>query len=810
MVKRVLRFLLWTLLAFLLLIIGGWWYARSHEQQLIERVVAEANKRLKTPVDVGNVALSWERFPNLSVKFSNLYSAGTLPEITDTLLALEEAFVEFNFWEIWSKEPVIKGLTLRNGVVNLAWDRYGDDNYHIWYADTAASGSASLQHFKAYGVDVRLHRPHEHFFLSGRTETVHWKHDDSHDQFSGELRLQRITQKNQDFRPEESGRFSFAYRPAEGGFILEDGRWDGNRWDADWSLKQTAEGLTVEATFPNLPADAARAWLPELGWTWKGKLPVQATYRSSLSLVTFRAQPQGLALQSDKVRMEELSGELSGEVNTAHPDRSVFDLERLEGNWKGAEVKVTGNVRGWSAPMLDLNFGYKGRLEGLASLLPEGSGFSLAGELDVSGHLKHSIPKGAKDASHWRSAGWSGKGELSKGTVNLADGGTPWKNITTAFSLQGNRLNISSLTLQVGSSDFYLSGSLTNLLPWALDSTQRLAVDARFRSQELRLEDLMRSGGTGNGPHLKLLDRIDLDLLTEVQHFRYRRFTARDISARFIALNGTAQARNLSCRVFGGSARGQFDLLPQGQAWRWNLDMDGEAWELAEVFRQLNNFGQNTLTNEQLSGTASLNLQLSTPVSAALEINPRYVKAVAKLNLSNGRLHQFKPMEQLSRFAEMEELKDVRFNTLTNTLEIKDGKVNIPEMDITTNVLNLQLMGVHGFDNSINYRVRLKLQDVIGKKKKKKSRELDEFIVEKERSGQPHLWVMVAGTVNNPEVGIDRELTGRSMGSEWKRQGEELREIFGKEGAPLTEEEKKQAQPGFIFEWEEADSTEKK
>ena len=74
------------------------------------------------------------------------------------------------------------------------------------------------------------------------------------------------------------------------------------------------------------------------------------------------------------------------------------------------------------------------------------------------------------------------------------------------------------------------------------------------------------------------------------------------------------------------------------------------------------------------------------------------------IKIKNGRLKDFEPAKNLSRFADVNELKDLNFSTLSNTIEIKNNTIFIPKMNITTNALSLTLSGSHKFDNYIDYR----------------------------------------------------------------------------------------------------------
>lgn len=806
MVKTLRRILLWTFLLVATALGGGWWYALSHEKELINWAIEKANNQLNTKVDVGEVGLSWEQFPAMSIKFTKLYCPGTLPEVTDTLFALDQAFITFDFWSLFGDSPSLTGVVLEGGKVHVAWDIDGKDNYHIWKEDTTTSGNKDLSALRAKNLQLRISYQPTAFYCSGRTEELNW--EVSQNKWEGSLVVDRLEAARQSFSPALAGNFSFAIEQDKDNVSLKDGHWNSNDVQVDFHLL-IGDEVNVQAHLQQISPAAIKAWYPELAWTWSAATSAAVRYSSKDQTLAGSLSWQKGRVTSKQFEFNADPGSAKFHYPLNRPESFSVSSQSVSGQWGNALVGVKGTVSDLNAPLLDIDFDLQGPVAELFKQFQIGMKLD-QGNVQLSGHLSHRIPKHATSGS-WAKAEWKGSGTLRDVRFAPEPTAKTWTNLNAQFALSGNTLNVEQLQFNVGKSDVYLKGVVHNLVPWMLDSAMHLAVDARLRSQELLMDDLLSTSKGSGEVQLRFLNRLDLDLLLEVEKYRYNKFTAKAVRGHFSTRNGSALANNLSMHVFGGQAQGNLKLTPIGNQWKWEAEASGNNLKLEELFRQFNNFGQQTLTSNELEGTANTQIRLTAPLNQQLQINPNAMEATAQITLIKGRLHNFKPMENLSRFAEMEELRDVRFDQLTNTLEISGGKINIPEMKITSNVVDLNLLGVHAFDNTINYRVKLKLRDVLGKqKKKKKNSELDEFIVEKERSGQPYIWAKITGTTENPEVALDRELTGKSIGDEWKKQGGELKKIFGSEGAPPSEQEKKKASPGFIFEWEEENDTTKR
>ena len=75
--------------------------------------------------------------------------------------------------------------------------------------------------------------------------------------------------------------------------------------------------------------------------------------------------------------------------------------------------------------------------------------------------------------------------------------------------------------------------------------------------------------------------------------------------------------------------------------------------------------------------------------------------------------------ESLSKYIELEELREVKFKQLNNQILIQNETVYIPRFNVFSSALNLSMEGNHSFKDEIDYSFTLRLKDFLGKKAKK-------------------------------------------------------------------------------------------
>jgi hypothetical protein len=201
--------------------------------------------------------------------------------------------------------------------------------------------------------------------------------------------------------------------------------------------------------------------------------------------------------------------------------------------------------------------------------------------------------------------------------------------------------------------------------------------------------------------------------------------------------------------------------------------------DVRELFYEMENFQQNTLTDKNLRGRTDVDLQFASRWSSDLTINPARVVVDGNIKIFNGELIDFSPVLSLSRFVKLSELQHIRFSTMENNIQIHDRKIFIPSMEIKSSALNLTASGTHTFNNMVDYSVKLLLSDVLGKKVKEQNSEFG--IVEDDGLGKSSLFLRMSGPADNPKFAYDKKAVMKKIQTDIASEKQSLKDIFKKE-----------------------------
>ncbi|NOX47837.1 MAG: AsmA-like C-terminal region-containing protein, partial [Chlorobi bacterium] len=408
-----------------------------------------------------------------------------------------------------------------------------------------------------------------------------------------------------------------------------------------------------------------------------------------------------------------------------------------------------------------------------------------------------------------------GEMKLHNANFEIGDSRIDFHGFEGEFSFSNKDLIVHRLSGKLSSSNFTLKGRFKNMTPWLFIPGEKIGIDARVVCRNINLDELMLDSNTRTDSVYKLAfnENVKFDLDFEVGHFSFRKFRAKNVKGNVGFDRKKLKVSETSFESMDGSSliSGLIDgARPDKFLLKCNADFQNV--DIHKLFYQMGNFGQQNITSENLSGEVNANVYFKADMTPQLRISPESVYTSADLQIKNGELRDYAPVYRLATFIKMEELRNIKFSTINNHIEIKDKVVYIPEMEINSSTLNLQLQGSHSFDNQIDYHFSLYLSDLLHRKKKET--ENPEYIVHEDESGKPRIYLSMTGIASDPVIKYDMKAVRKNISSDIRKERENLKAVFKKEfsGKKETEEEspyfEKQdsTQRDFIIQWDEEDA----
>jgi len=304
-------------------------------------------------------------------------------------------------------------------------------------------------------------------------------------------------------------------------------------------------------------------------------------------------------------------------------------------------------------------------------------------------------------------------------TLNFQDGFPPQTTLDGNFVFNKNDLAINNTRIKSGSSEWQMNGFFRNILPYLLFQNQPIGIEADINADFININELL-PGSQSNLTEdfaFTISPYLLLDFNCDVKKLVYRKFEARKLKGELRVKNQKAIARNIAFNsmggrlIFSGIVDASKDYIQVSSSSQWNrLAIDS-------VFYVFNNFNQDWLVAENLKGRVNANVATELAFHPDLSLYSDSLVLDISISIVDGELNNFEPMMQLEDYVDDPNLSRLKFSELENDIHVENRMIYIPRMEVRTNVTNIQVSGIHTFDQEIDYRVVVPLK-TLGKKQK--------------------------------------------------------------------------------------------
>jgi hypothetical protein len=269
-----------------------------------------------------------------------------------------------------------------------------------------------------------------------------------------------------------------------------------------------------------------------------------------------------------------------------------------------------------------------------------------------------------------------------------------------------------------------------------------------FNIYELPFTDMRFKADIAHFIYHKLdFKNIQADLRTTPDHYIYIDTLNMDAAGGNIRLSG----------YFNGSDPKHIYMQP---------DLVMNNVDLDKLLFKFENFGQDHLVSENLQG------KLTSRIKGKIRVYPDLVPDLDQSTLEmdvkvlNGRLKNYDPMLAFSDYIKNKNLRNIRFDTLQNNLNVDKGKIVIPSMTIESTLGHMELSGSHDSNQNIEYYLRIPWKTarkaawhkIFGRKKDSVDVNQEDEIVEVDPNKK--IWyvnVKIKGTIDDYKVSLGKK-----------------------------------------------------
>ena len=323
----------------------------------------------------------------------------------------------------------------------------------------------------------------------------------------------------------------------------------------------------------------------------------------------------------------------------------------------------------------------------------------------------------------------SGKVSLQNISMDYLPRQVHLKKINGDLAFNEKAVILPDLSFSDGPNMLYVNGKILDLIPYLFGSPKpmRAAVDINIPSWQLNwLETLLAPRAaltTKKKKKLRLSELLDdaidnMEIIAKLnsKNMKYQRFSAADVKGEFTVKNNSVRIEYFLMNAFRGGrlkVTGEMDNSGVNQLPR--LVLKGQIWnaDVQSVFYSFNNFGQKTITDQNLKGRLNSNFNFETRLSNSVKLVPSSMRGQLHINLTNGYINNFEPFLKMKKLIfKKRNFESVKFAPITNNFKLIGQEIEIEPMEVESNVITLYVDGIYSFANKTDINIEIPLSNL--------------------------------------------------------------------------------------------------
>lgn len=814
------------------------------EDTIKNSLVKELNNQINTKVDVASIDLGLIRhFPAVTLSFNHIiiYSPQTFrlrPSLklnADTLLTASEFYFKINPFKLIKKQIFLNSFRINDARVNIVINKKGENNYQILKEkkDTTASEfsfdirSATLSRLHivynnlASGLKAEGLILDEKAVLSGNYSLI---------SSNGKFIIQKVLQNKDLILNNKSLSVILEMKRQEKYLDILSGKINFSGLSSDISgkidftdkIKVNLHFTGSENRFKNLISTLPEKKKQNIkNLKMEGIFDFSGTINGVWSNGKYPNIKADFGLKNGKLKDRKtgftLSANFKGKVtngkrnNSTSTSLTIPSFSIVSG---GKILKGSYSVKNLENPAIRLSLNGAVNLDEFKKIIPDTLASDLGGlvklDMKMSGNMKDLKKITAADMQKMN---LTARLELQNVRYRFPGRTAVYSNASGYVKLN-EALLLDSISIRINDNPMNLTATLRNFWPYLDHKKGILSIKGSINSPGFNLTDLFNqsqenSSDRKDSTEIRFPKAILANISLKADALSYRKFHCKEFTGHLNYQSEKLSLNPVSFKSMDGRATGKavaFEITGGKILTRANVEFSDI--DIKKLFHQMGNFRQTFIVEENLTGIANGNILYSSEWYSGLSLDPGSVIVNGHYVIENGKLVHFKPIESLSRFISLSELKNIRFSTLENDIYIQDQVIYIPNMGIQSSAFNINASGTHDFNNLFDYHLKVLLSEVLASKARKKKKQNQEFgIIEEDGQSGISIPVRIAGTPDDFKVTYSRKGIRKGLRKSVEEERKLLKQIFqaefNKNDEKVPLKSNKNAKKKFNISWDE-------
>lgn len=744
MFKKVIKIVLISLLVLIALAFAAPYLFKN---QIVNLVKKEINKKINAKVDFKDVNISlFRHFPKVAVGLDELQVIGTGLFAADTLIAAKRLDAALNIMSvIQGTDMTIYSLFVESPRIHVIVNKDGFKNWDIMKPDTVVAATTSGKSFKMALQQYAVHNAYISFkdeTAALGTEIFNLNHEGSGDFTSGQFTLKTST--NADAVTVTYGGIAYLsnVKAVADADIQVDNKNNVYSFKTDKisvnDLKINGEGVIKNLAEKGYDMDIK---FKSPSTDFKNILSlVPAIYTNDFSKIKasgtaiFDGFVKGLYNQTNipayHVNIEVKNGffhypdlpkplqQINIKAQIDNPDgvtdNTIVNVEKAHFEMDQEPFDIRVLVKKPISNMF-VDAAAKGKLDlgKVAQLIKLKAGTKLSGLLNADVFVKGNVKDIEQQKFDQFTAG--GTIDLNNFLYVAKDYPTGVKINALATSFTPAMVDIKTLNGQYLSSNFNGSGQINNLLNYMLQG-KPLNASLNLNADNINLNNWMGTSAdtTTKGPAaapFAVPANLNILVTTNVDKLQYDKVEITGLSGSLKINDETVTVANVKGNALDGAVmmNGTYSTKVSKTKPGIILVYNVDKVDVQKTFAAFNTIQVLVPIGKFIAGKLTSQLTLKGKLGENMMPDLTSLTGNGNLLLIEGFLSKFAPLEKIAGTLNIKALEQIAVKDVKTYIEFSNGQVLVKPFTVKVNGIEMEIGGLQGFDQSLDYVINMKV-----------------------------------------------------------------------------------------------------
>ena len=788
-IKRI-AFITFISLLFILLSVSIYIY--FNEKKISTFIVASINNKIDSKISASKINISlFKNFPNVSLSFSDIEIESShkylkLYPKSKPLVKATNLVIHFNLYQLLHNNLILNGLTLENGNVNIYMDDHDNNNYVFWKTDTSSQSNLNfaLSHIVLRNINFGYFNRKENLNILSLIETLSLKGIISKKNISSNLKLNAVNSSilsnDKSYKLDNLISISSKINYNNDYLALKKVTLKYNDIEivADFtkSLEKYSGIFELSQVHPETCISFVDKRFLENYNISKGTISAKGTFDGNINRKYYKIDTyialNKVNIEKDKFAFHEVTGELNLLLNNKN---IKLQTKKLEANLNESHFNLSGVLNKGRSNNLKVNIKSLVQLNNFNSFIDNNFCKFKNGEVNMTLGLE-SLKSFSWDSLKVANFDISAEGKVEAASGNIYYNNYIFSDLQAVFLLKNQIVKVTSASGEVNRTPFTFRGKINNLAQY-FEKKNKLAFDGSITCDSVDIKNLLLKNETpvsnsnlGYQGNLRIFCKL----------LKYNNIHCLNLNSEIEVTDNECNFKNLKTDFCEGQiSKSNFKINYNSSSINITTDLNFDKINIKTLFKMFNNFDQRQLLADNIRGNLNGKSHCSMTWDGKNRFISEQLAATTTFEIQDGLLTNFKPIQKLAMFLEIDDINHIKFNNIKNNISISNRLLSIPEMEIQSNAFNLKLSGNHTFNNEYEYHFNMLLSEILFRKIKKKDD--GDFGKIEDRQGRTKVFVKLLGKDDKFKISYDNKLALNSFSKNMSEEKTKLKKIFSEE-----------------------------